>query len=145
MPLNSDLAENFFLMYTGNEFQKISETISENAKKFGVMVPTAKLYRKVVSTAADEELSNQGNRAVQQHMSHSAETAKRFYHFPHSEKSLKAYHEIEIMMKKQLFSSKEDEYILYEWPLTNEQTPSLALCKKILEKYQLTRTKKCAR
>ena len=53
-----------FFTHSGNEFNKVSEAIIEAAKLHGILVPTAKLYRKVVSTESDQQLNNQRNRGI---------------------------------------------------------------------------------
>ena len=142
IPISEDFQTCLFLTHSGNEFRKVSEAISETGKLHGILVPTAKLYRKVVSTESDQQLSNQRNHAIQEHMSHSSATAKKFYHYPNTSKANQAYSDINEMMEKKHFSVDEDKYILYEWSLDKEHTPSLALCQRIVEKYKLTRTKK---
>ena len=142
IPISEDFQTRLFLTHSGNEFRKVSEAILETGKLHGILVPTAKLYRKVVSTESDQQLSNQRNHAIQEHMSHSSATAKKFYHYPNTSKANQAYSDINEMMEKKHFSVDEDKYILYEWSLDKEHTPSLALCQRIVEKYKLTRTKK---
>lgn len=141
-PQSQEFSNRFFLTHTGIEFRKISEVIVNVAKQFGISVPTAKLHRKVVVTNADEELVDQDNRALHQHMSHSAETATRYYKFPGSKKAAKAHADIEKIMKRRHFTEAEDEKILSEWPLSKGITPTLALCTKIIERYTMERTNK---
>lgn len=140
-PLSLEFSNRFFLTHTGNEFRKISEGIVDVGKQFGISVPTAKLHRKVVVTNADEELVDQDNRTFHQHMSHSAETATRYYKFPGSKKAAKAHADIEKIMKRRHFTEAKDE-ILSEWPLSKGITPTLELCTKIVEKYAMERMNK---
>ena len=142
IPISEDFDTRLFLTHSGNEFRKVSEAIIEAEKLHGILVPTAKLYRKVVSTESDKQLDNQKNRGIQEHMSHSSATAEKFYHYPNTSKANEAYTTIGEMMGKKHFSADEDRYILYEWSLEQEQTPSLALCQRIVDKYNLKRTKK---
>ena len=131
----------FFLTYTGNEFCKISEKIAHVAKHFNEKTPTACLHRKVISKIGYEELNPKDYHSLNDHMSHSPHTAYKYYQFPETATKAATMHDhIVKLTKKQHFTPEEDDLLMAEWPVTVTNTPSLAVCREIILKYNM---KKC--
>jgi len=140
---SEELGKLFFLTSSGNSFKKISETIQKVAERYSVIVPTASLHRKVVKTAAHcHELTEGKMRALNRHMSHSDATSSKFYQLPAAKKAVDVYNTITILSNKRFFTPQEDKLLLKEWPLNKAKTPSLELCRHIIERHELPRTDK---
>lgn len=132
-----------FLTHTGNEFCKISEKIAHVARHFNVKTPTACLHRKVISTVGYEELGPKDYQSLNKHMSHSPCTAYRYYQFPETATKAATMHDhIVKLTNKQHFTKEEDDLLLTEWPLTVVTTPSLAVCREIIVKYDMHKSDK---
>jgi len=97
--------------------------------------------RKVIAKAGFESLEANEMRTMNKPMSHSYVTSKKFYQFPNPEKSVKVQKTIKHLNKRTFFT-KEDQILLREWPMKNDQTPSLQLCLRISEKHQMVKSKK---
>jgi len=133
----------FFLTFTGKEFCKISEKIAYIAKHFNVETPTACLHRKVISTLGYEELDPKEYQSLNKHMSHSPHTAQKYYQFPETAAKAAAMQaHIVKLTKKQQFTEEEDELLLTAWPLTIVDTPSLAVCRDIIARNDMTKSAK---
>ena len=107
IPISEEFQTRLFFTHSGNKFCKVSEAILEAGKHHSIMVPTAKLYRKVVSTESDQQLNNQTNCGIQEHMSHSSATAEKIYHYPNTSKAKQAYCDINEMMEKKLLTKTD--------------------------------------
>ena len=142
IPQNSVYVKRFFLTNTGNEFTKISERMREVAESFGLSVPNSGVQRKVVATEAFKSENNIVVRNIQKHMCHSATTCEKFYQCRDHQLAIESKKAIENLTKSRHFKVEESKFILKEYPLTEETTPSLALCAKICEKYNLEKSKK---
>ena len=141
--LQTKYNERLFLTYTGNEFRKISEKIAEVAKHYNLKTPTACIHRKVISTVGYEELSPKDYQLLNDHMSHSSHTARKYYQFPEKITKAATMHDhIVKMTKKQHFTQEEDDVLTSEWPLTVVSTPSLATCREIILRFNLTKSDK---
>ena len=138
------LSKLFFLTSSGNAFKKISETIQKVAGAYNIIVPTASLHRKVTKTTAhcDEEIGEGKMRALNRHMSHSDATSSKFYQLPAAKTAVNAYNTIKHLSKKRFFTAQEDKFLTKEWPIDKGATPTLELCRRISEKYNMQRTAK---
>lgn len=141
-PQNRVYETRFFLTNTGNEFNKISERMREVAESFGTSVPTSGLQRKVVATEAYKSEDNVVVRGLQKHMCHSAATCERFYQQHNIKSAITAKKTIEKLTLQRFFTLGETNAILSEYPLTEETTPSLAMCEIISTKHHINKTKK---
>lgn len=141
-PQNSTYAQRFFLTNTGNEFNKVSERMKDVAKSFGLTVPNPGLQRKVVATEVFKSKDNIMVRNIQKHMCHSATTCEKFYQHTDKKLAVSSMKAIEELTLSRYFTPSESNAILKEYPLTEDGTPSLAICEQICQKYQLKKTKK---
>ena len=138
MELNDDL----FLSYTGSEFRKVSEAIQKVARIFNISIPPPSLHRKVIASEGRRNLDEGNMWLLASHMSHSEATSRRFYQFPSENEVCEIHETIKHLNKKRQFCDKEDDCLLKEYPLSNEFSPSLELCRSILHKYGMNRSSK---
>ena len=136
------MKKKLFLTHKGNELRKISELIGNIANIYGYDIPNATLNRKVTATSAREHLSHHEALSVHKHMSHAPETSLRSYQFPEMQDSQETQRVISKLQERKYFTRVEDEKILKEWPTSNTDTPSLKICRAIIEKHELLRTGK---
>ena len=143
-PKSRELGKRMFLIHTGNTFRKISESIRKVAQEFSVSVPTATIHRKVMATTAhcDDTFTDGQMRALNYHMSHSAATSSNYYQRPAAKKAMDSYSNIQALSKKHFFTGQEDKIIKKEWPLNKGVTPTLELCRRIVNVYKMDRTAK---
>ena len=142
-PQNNQLNENLFLTHTGGEFKKINEAIQLVAKRFDVSTPSPTVHRKVIASEGRKCLDESGMRSLASHMAHSEATSKRFYQFPSEDEAYEVHNTIKhLNSRRQCFSEKEDGFLLEEYPLSNDTTPTLEICKLIVKKYELNRIPK---
>ena len=143
-PMSRELGKRMFLIHTGNTFRKITESIRKVAQEFSVSVPTPTIHRKVMATVAhcDDSFTDGQMRALNYHMSHSAATSSNYYQRPAAKKALDSYTNIQALSKKHYFTRQEDKIITKEWPLNKGVTPTLELCRRIVDLYKMERTAK---
>lgn len=145
-PQRDELSKNLFLTHTGNEFRKISEAIEKVAKQFNISVPQASLYRKVVASEGRKCLDEGKMRSLATHMAHSEQTSRKFYQFAPEDEVIEVYDTIQQLTDRHLFMrcflEEEDQSLLKEYSLVNSKTPTLEVCKLIIEKYGLNKTPK---
>ena len=143
VPQNPELNDNLFLTHTGGEFKKISEAIQSVANKFDMSTPTPSVHRKVIASEGRKCLDESGMRSLASHMAHSEATSKRFYQFPSESEAYEVHDTIrQLNTRRQKFSEKEDTILQKEYPLSNDTTPTLEVCKLIIKKYKLDRIAK---
>ena len=142
VPQTNDLKENLFLTYAGNEFKKISESIQSVASKFDIFTPSASVHRKVIASEGRQCLDERGMRTLASHMAHSEATSQKFYQFPSENEAFEVHNTIKNLNARRCFSPKEDGYLLQEYALDNDNTPTLEICKLIVQKYGLNRMPK---
>ena len=76
-------------------------------------------------------------------MSHLPHTARKYYQFPETaEKAAAMQAHIVKLTKKQQFTEEEDDLLLTTWPLTILDTPSLAVCRDIIARNDMTKSAK---
>ena len=141
-PKTVELSDNLFLSYTGNEFRKVSEAIQKVARIFDISTPPPSLHRKVIASEGRKNLDEGNMRLLATHMSHSEATSRRFYQFPSENEACEIHETIKHLNEKRQFCTEEDECLLKEYPLCNEFSPPLELCRSILHKYGLKRSSK---
>ena len=141
-PQNRVFEKRFFLTNTGNEFSKISERMKYVAESFGLVVPKSGVQRKVVATEAFKSEDNVSVRKVQKHMCHSATTCEKFYQQMDNDAAVTSKRTIEKLIKGRHFTERESNAVFREYPLTEDTTPSLGICDKIVQKYNMNKTKK---
>lgn len=141
LPQNSLYEKRFFLTNTGNEYGKICECMRDVAESFGLSVPNPGLQRKVLASEAYKSQDNIVVRKMQKHMCHSAATCESYYQHADNESAINTKKAIEKLTKARHFTAEESKAVLSEYPLTEEATPSLAICKVICQKHNLQKTK----
>ena len=142
-PQNNQLNENLFLTHTGGEFKKISEAIQSVARRFNISTPSPTVHRKVIASEGRKCLDEGGMRSLASHMAHSEATSKRFYQFPTEEEAYEVHNTIKhLSSRRQRFSETEDGFLLEEYSLSNDITPTLEICNLIVKKYELNRMPK---
>jgi len=133
---STELGERLFLMATGTEFRKVYELMNTVAERFHINIPTPTIHRKMVSTDANEQCSPADVGLIQDHMSHSKQTAERYYQTKTIYSAVRSQSHINrIVQNRGGFTQREDNVILTEWPLTSCKTPPLSFCKLITSKY----------
>ena len=138
---STELGERLFLMATGTECRKVYELMSSVAERFNINIPTPTTHRKMVSTDANEQCSPEDERMIQGHMSHSKQTAERYYQTKTIYSAVKSQSHINrIVQNRGGFTQKEDKAILTEWPLTLSKTPPLSFCKRLVAKHIIEKT-----
>ena len=144
IPKSKQLAERFFITYTGNAFCKVTKAIRKVAEEFSTCIPTASIHRKVTATTAhcDDSVIEGQIRSLNKHMSHSSATSSRYYQLPAAKRAVDAYNTIKDLSKRHFFTAQEDTIIKKEWPLHKEATPSLELCRHIVNVFKMQRTAK---
>ena len=105
------------------------------AESFGLVVPKSGVQRKVVATKGFKSEDNVSVRKVQKHMCHSATTCEKLY-------AVTSKRTIEKLIKGRHFTERESNAVFREYPLTEDTTPSLGICDKIVQKYNMNKTKK---
>ena len=133
-PKDEEYSDKLFLTSSGNEFKKISEKIMFTAKCFGIHVPTAGLYRKVIATEGHRKLSSTKLRSLNDHMAHSEATSKNYYQFPDEFDAVGVHDTIQSLSTKRYFSKDEDRNLLYEHSINNDVTPTLDKCDLIVKR-----------
>ena len=141
-PQTDELKENLFLTMAGNEFKKISETIQSVAIKFNIHTPSPNIHRKVIATEGRKNLDDGKMRSLATHMAHTETTSRKFYQFPSDHEAFEVHNTIKQLIERRSFNEEEDSKLLQEYPLINETTPPLEICKLIVKKYELERTPK---
>ena len=141
-PKHKTFEKRFFLTNTGNEFRNISQHMDTFAESFGLVVPTTGVQRKVVATEVFKTEDNVGVRTVQKHMCHSATTCEKYYQQMDNSGAVSSKRTIENIIKGRHFTPAESNAVFREYPLTEDATPSLSICEKIIEKYNINKTKK---
>lgn len=142
VPQTNELKENLFLTYTGNEFRKISEAIQSVGTRFDVHTPSPTVHRKVIATEGCKCLDEGRMHSLASHMAHSEATSRRFYQFPSEHEAYNVHNTIKNLNARRCFSDEEDRFLLQEHSLNNGITPSLEICKCIVQKYGLNRSAK---
>ena len=141
-PQHKIYEKRFFLTNTGNEFNKISERMRVVSDSFGVPVPKSGVQRKVVATEAFKTEDNLIVRRMQKHMCHSVATCEKFYQQTDNDAAVSSKRTIEKLINARHFKKTQSNAILREYPLHEDVTPSLDICEKILQKYDIKKTKK---
>lgn len=142
IPRTDELKENLFLTFTGNEFKKISEAIQSVASKFKIFTPSPSVHRKVIATEGRKYLGEGEMRSLATHMAHSEATSRKYYQFPSENEAHEVHNTIKRLNAKRCFSENENGYLLQEYSLNNDTTPTLEICKLIVQKYGLNRDAK---
>jgi len=142
IPQKDEFANLFFLTNTGNEFRKISETIQNIGQDFDIIIPSAGLHRKVIATEAHASVDDSTMRKLNTHMTHSTATSSLYYQFPSQREAVKVYGTIQDLRKRRYFTSEEDQWILKEYPVQNDSTPTLEMCQLLVNKYSMDRSAK---
>ena len=142
IPQTDQLKENLFLTYTGNEFKKISESIQSVASKFDISTPSPSVHRKVIATEGRKCLDDGGMHSLASHMAHSEATSRKYYQFPSEHEAYEVHTTIKHLNERRYFSEKEDGFLLKEYPLNHDTTPTLEICKLIVGKYNINRSAK---
>lgn len=141
-PKCKQFSERFFLTNTGFEFRNISETMQEVAKLFGIELPNATIHRKWIDTNAYATVDDKTMRVLNKHMAHSSTTSTKFYQFQSTQNAVDTHKEIKKLTVKNHFTKKEDKVIIQEYSISQDVTPSLAICQEICDKYGLQKSKK---
>ena len=75
-------------------------------------------------------------------MTHSTATSSLYYQFPSQREAVKVYGTIQDLRKRRYFTSEEDQWILKEYPVQNDSTPTLEMCQLLVNKYSMDRSAK---
>ena len=142
VPQKDEFSNRFFLTNTGNEFRKISETIQHIGKEYDLKVPTAGLHRKVIATAAHGSVDDSTMRKLNTHMTHSATTSSMYYQLPSQSDAVNVHTTIQELKRRRYFTSEEDRCIVEEYPVQNDQTPTLDMCQLLVTKHNMNRSAK---
>ena len=121
-----------FLWPTGTEIKKVHELMQTTAMHNGISLPTPTAHRKVIASEVNEHLKLEEVTLLQTHMSHSRQTAERYYQKPMLTAAVKSHKNIEKLIQQRGGFPTDDGKILKEWLITEESMPSLLLCKFII-------------
>ena len=142
VPLKDEFSNLVFLTNTGNQFRKICETIQNIGQDYDVIIPSAGLHRKVIATEAHASVDDSTMRKLNTHMNHSATTSSLYYQLPQQCEAVNVHSTIQDLRTRRYFTCDEDQWILKEYPLQNDRTPTLETCQLIVTKYNMQRTSK---
>ena len=112
------------------------------AESFGLVIPKTGVQRKVVATKVFKSEENMNIRRVQKHMCHSTTTCEKYYPQMDNSAAVRSKRTIEQIIKGKHFTLEESNSVFREYPLTEDATPSLSICEKIIQKYNMNKTKK---
>lgn len=129
IPQKDEFSKLFLLTSTGNQFTKVSETVRNIGLDYDIVIPTAGLHRKVIATQAYESVDDSTMRKLNMHMNHSAATSSLYYQHPHQKQAINIHSTTQNLRAKRYFGTEEDQHILREYPLDNNQTPTLEICQ----------------
>ena len=134
-PLSEDLSHRFFLTFTGNEFRKVNEWIQEIAAQYHLdaAIPNPTIHRKWIDSTAHGECTESEMRVLNAAMSHSEATSRKHYQKQKAEHALQSAEQIKQLTKK--FFTKEDTIITAEYPITTDETPTLFICQKMIDRH----------
>ena len=138
-PKHKSFEKRFFLTNTGNEFGNISQHMDSFAESFGLIVPTTGVQRKVVAMEVFKTEDNVGVRTVQKHVCHSATTCHQQMD---NSGAVSSKRTIKNIIKGKHFTPAESNAVFREYPLTEDATPFLSICEKIIKKYNMNKAKK---
>jgi len=141
---NDDTEHLFFLTTTGRRYTQVYRKMTEafvTVNTTNIKLPPPKQYRILVGTDCSKNLTDQGLRNVAKHMSHSSETARKYYEFSNASDAINAKTTIVQMAMRRKWTDKETTNLLEAWPLENAK-PNLKTCSIIKEKYNFERTPK---
>ena len=133
-----------FLTPTGRRYTQVYRKMQEafssiNQEK--IKLPAPSQYRILVRTDCSKELPDQSLRNIAKHMSHSSETARKYYEFSNTSDAINAHQTIVEMAKRRKWNDEETKHLLEGWPLDNPK-PDLKTCQLIKERFNLERTPK---
>ena len=141
---DNNVSHLYFLTPTGRRytqvFRKMKEAF-ETILDINIKLPPPAKYRIVVATDCSKEMSDQGLRTVAKHMSHSSETARKYYENLDLSDAVSAKRTIVHMAQQRKWSDEESKNLLEAWPLQNPK-PDMKTCQIIKDTYQLERTSK---
>ena len=107
-----------------------------------IYLPLLRVHRKVIATEGRKCLDDGGMRSLASHMAHSEATSRKYYQFPSEHEAYEVHNTIKHLNERRHFNEKEDGFLLKEYPLNHDTTPTLEICKLIVGKYNMNRSAK---